>query len=339
LGSGKEVYLKKNFWRTGIEGFRRLFYLIPSQPEVAQIEVTNRCNFNCAMCQRIPLKVPIKDMDFGLYKKVLDKLGPIKEMTLTGWGEPLFHPKIVEMVKYAKKKGKWVSLTSNGSLLTESLSRKLVDAGLDSISISIDDIKAPKTGSMVHPITNQIKNIERFIKMKKKSKSELIIQATLHKGKEKKIFEIIKWASRIGADMVNLNRLDLRFNKRLKRPDLAQEKKLVKKLDELGEKYKIRTEFAPHIAFSGISRKAYRFLAPFMHRGGRHCLRVYNYVYINLAGKVTPCCALPLWSVGDLLKGDLRDIWRSEKFKKFRQHDYQRKICGKCDVLEVKQYA
>jgi MoaA/NifB/PqqE/SkfB family radical SAM enzyme len=333
--------MRKSLLSTASEGFRRLLYLIPSHPEVAQIEVTNRCNFNCAMCQRIPLKVPIKDMDFSLYKKVIDRLGPIKEVTLTGWGEPLMHPKIVEMIKYAKDKRKRVCLTLNGSLLTENLAKRLIKVNLDSISFSIDEIKTPKSGTLAHPITIQIKNIENFMKMirDRKERPEAIIQTTLHQGKEKEILEVLKWASKIGTDLVNLNRLDIRFNKKLKRPNFEQEKQFVKKLDEVGKKYKIQTEFRPHVAFSGNNRKIYRALAPFMHRGGKHCLRVYNYLYVNLKGKVTPCCALPLWTVGDLLEEDLDDIWRSEKFKRFREHDFQRKICGQCDVLEVKQYS
>ena len=138
--------------------------------------------------------------------------------------------------------------------------------------------------------------------------------------------------------MVNVVRLDVRFNKKLERPNLAQEREFVKTLDDVGRKHRIQTEFRVHIAFSGLARRIYQILAPLMHRGGRHCLRVFDYVYINLVGEVTPCCALPLWSVGNLLEGDLQAIWQSEKFNKFRQHEFQRKTCGKCDVLEVKQY-
>lgn len=329
--------MRKSLFQTGIEGLRRLFFLIPPNPEVAQIEITNRCNFNCLMCQRVSLKVPLKDMDLSLYKQVIDKLEGIKEIILTGWGEPLIHPDLLEMIKYAKKKGKWVSLTSNGSLLTRDFAKKIIQAGLDSISFSIDEIKAPK-GSLAHPVTSQIRNVENFLKLRKGKKPEVVIQTTLHKGGQERISEVIAWAAKIGAEMVNINRLDMRFNQNLKRPNFEEEKEFVKKLEQVGRKYKIQTEFRPHIAFSGFARLIYRLLAPYMALGGKHCLRVYNYVYINLAGEVTPCCALPLWLVGNLLRDDLRTIWQSEKFKKFKQHEFQRKICGKCDVLEVKQY-
>ncbi len=332
--------MKKNLWETATEGLGRLLFLIPSQPEVAQIEVTNRCNFSCLMCQRIDLKVPLKDMEEGLYRKIIDRLGLIKEVILTGWGEPLIHSKIFEMIKYAKKKDKFVSLTTNGSLLTADMAQKLLDSGPDSLSFSVDDIRAPKTGSMVHPVTTQIRNIEAFMKLIKeeKGKPEVIIQVTLHKGKENKVLEIVRWASIIGANMVNVNRLDMRFNPKLRRPNYKEEKEFTRQLDEAGKKYSIQTEFRSHIAFSGLLRLVYRFLVPYMARGGKHCLRVYNYVYINQKGEVTPCCALPIWAVGNLLKDDLAKIWRSEKFNKFRQHEFQRNICGKCDVLEIKQY-
>lgn len=333
--------MTSNLLQEGIEGIRRILYLIPSHPKIAQIEITNRCNFNCIMCQRFPLKVPIKDMNLKIYKKIISKLDSIKEIILTGWGEPLLHPELIEMIKIAKKFNKNVSLTSNGSLLSESIAQKLIDTELDSISFSIDDIRAPKKGSDVHPITTQIKNIENFMQMikTKNRKPSVIIQATLHKNKENKIFDVVKWASAIGANMVNVNRLDMRFQKELKRPNLKQEKEFIKQLDIIGKKYNIITEFRPYIAFSGITRSIYRLLAPYMGLGGNHCLRIYNYVYINMTGGVTPCCALPLWEVGNLLNERLDDIWKNEKFTKFRKHDFQRKVCGKCDVLEVKQWA
>lgn len=332
--------IKNDYLNLAVEGFRRLLFLIPPHPQIAQIEVTNRCNFNCAMCQRFPLKVPIKDMDLGLYKKIIHRLTGVNEVILTGWGEPLLHPKIIEMVKYAKQKDKKVGFTSNGSLLTTKVARELLNAGIDTISFSIDDVKAPNTGSLVHPVTTQINNIEDFMKLREKSKNKptIILQSTLHKGREEKITEVIKWGASIGATMVNVNRLDLRFQP-LKRLNLAQEKEFVVKLDQLGKKHHIRTEFRPHIAFTGLARTFYKLTAPYIARGGRHCLRVYNYVYINMKGDVTPCCALPLWSAGNILKEKLSDIWVGEKFQKFREHDFQRKVCGKCDVLEIKQWA
>lgn len=321
-----------------IEVFRRIFFIIPKMPEVAQIEITNRCNFTCKMCQRYDLKVPIKNMDFKLYKKIVDKLDSINEVILTGWGEPFMHSQIFEMITYAKSRGKTVSLTSNGSLLTDKITKQIIESGLDSISFSVDDIKAPKN-SLVHPTTVQIKNIEKFLKKIRSGDIEMTvtIQSTLHKYQENNIFAVVKWASQVKADMVNINRLDMRFNQELKRPSYNEEKKFVNQLIKVSDKYNIQTDFRPHIAFTGLTRILYRLLVPFMGLGGRHCLRIYNYIYINMSGQVTPCCGIPLWSAGNLLKENVDSIWFGNKFNKFRNSKFQEAICGKCDVLEVKQ--
>jgi MoaA/NifB/PqqE/SkfB family radical SAM enzyme len=39
-------------------------------PEALQIEITNRCNFNCQMCIRHVWNAKPLDMDLALYRKI-----------------------------------------------------------------------------------------------------------------------------------------------------------------------------------------------------------------------------------------------------------------------------
>lgn len=322
------------------EAFRRFFFLLPSNPQIAQIEITNRCNLNCRMCQRKDLGVPMKDMEYKTYKKIIDKLGSAKEVILTGWGEPLLHPKIIKMILYAKKKNLLVSLTTNAILLNEEMSKRILDSGLDSISFSVDTLD-PRKNPLAHKVYTQQTKIEKFMELRKKqnNKIETIVQITLHKEKTGDIFSIIAWAEKLKVSLVNINRLDVRFNKSLQRPNFAEEKEFVKKLnDKVGES-KIQVDFRPHTAFGGIYKYLYHRLLPFLSLRGKHCLRIYNYVYINQDFDVTPCCGLPKLSFGNLLKDDLKTIWNNNNSQNFKNHKFQRKICGRCDVLEINQYA
>ena len=91
-----------------MEFFGRLVYRVPIMPVFAQIEITNSCNLNCKMCPREFLKVPYKHMDYGLYKKIVDNLSGVYQVTLTGWGEPFYYDKILtvrEGVKLAPWRG------------------------------------------------------------------------------------------------------------------------------------------------------------------------------------------------------------------------------------------
>lgn len=118
-------------------------FIVEEFPIDLDIEVTDRCNLRCTFCDKLPLltKDQIGDIDFALYKKIVDE-GAEKGLCavkLSYRGEPLLHKKIAEMISYAKKKNIIdIYFNTNGMLLTREMSLKLMDAGLDRISISIE---------------------------------------------------------------------------------------------------------------------------------------------------------------------------------------------------------
>jgi MoaA/NifB/PqqE/SkfB family radical SAM enzyme len=81
-------------------------------------------------------------MDFELFKQIIDATPFITQVHTQGYGEPLLHPQIADMVAYARKKGKRVIFYTNGSRLTPDLSLKLLQAGLSQIRFSVDAIDA-----------------------------------------------------------------------------------------------------------------------------------------------------------------------------------------------------
>lgn len=85
--------------------FGRTFYIFPERPERIQIEITNRCNYSCGMCPRETFNLPEKDIPFDLFKHIIDRIDSRYNVTLTGWGEPLLHPQLMEMIAYTKTKG------------------------------------------------------------------------------------------------------------------------------------------------------------------------------------------------------------------------------------------
>jgi molybdenum cofactor biosynthesis enzyme MoaA len=105
-------------------------------PIEAQLIVTRRCNLSCGYCteydkvsEMIPLEVLQKRID------VLHRLRVIN-IGLLG-GEPLMHPDLPAIVAYGDRHSQ-VSVTTNGFLLTEDLIRRLNDAGLLNMEVSVD---------------------------------------------------------------------------------------------------------------------------------------------------------------------------------------------------------
>jgi hypothetical protein len=73
-----------------------------------------------------------------MYKAIIDAFPRAKKVFPESFGEPLLHPDIVEMVRYAANAGKHVILVTNGSLLDGYMSSALLEAGLKELRISVD---------------------------------------------------------------------------------------------------------------------------------------------------------------------------------------------------------
>jgi radical SAM protein with 4Fe4S-binding SPASM domain len=82
-------------------------------------------------------------MPLEMYKKIVGECGRAGLFTLkfSMRGEPLMHPDIVEMVRYAKEQGvKEVWINTNGGLITEKLAYDLMKAGVDWVTMSFDGL-------------------------------------------------------------------------------------------------------------------------------------------------------------------------------------------------------
>ncbi|MDE1817934.1 MAG: radical SAM protein [Thaumarchaeota archaeon] len=116
-------------------------------PSHVDIEISSTCDLNCPMCytttEEYKTNVNRGVMDFELFKKIIDECAKynLYSIRLSLRGEPFVHPKVFDMIKYAKEKGiKEVSSLTHGGRLNEEKFEKLIDLGLDWLTISFDGI-------------------------------------------------------------------------------------------------------------------------------------------------------------------------------------------------------
>lgn len=105
-----------------------------------QLELTNACNSNCAMCPRDSLRRPIGFISYELAVKIIDSavVAGVKTIKTQWFGEPLLYLKFLDIVKYSLKKGLKIIITTNGSLLKKGIADKLLSLGVYRINFSID---------------------------------------------------------------------------------------------------------------------------------------------------------------------------------------------------------
>jgi MoaA/NifB/PqqE/SkfB family radical SAM enzyme len=122
------------------------------------------------MCPRTALadRWPALDLSWEAFQRIAGVFGRTRHVHLQGWGEPLLHPRLFDMIRVAKAAGCRVGLTTNGMLLDRLAATQLLDVGLDLLAVSIagatrethDTIRA---GSGLPWI---LKNVRRFVSLR-----------------------------------------------------------------------------------------------------------------------------------------------------------------------------
>ena len=179
-------------------------------PEALQIEVTNRCNFNCRMCIRRVWDAKPTDLNLDLYKKIArSSFQFLERLILYGLGEPIIHPKFLEMLEIARANlpgESQITISTNGSLLNPKLAEKVLKVGIDSLSFSIDTLDAVKLrrirrGSKPDVI---MRNFEYVAKAKRKSVREfrLGVEAVVMKENYKDLPNLIECLAQRGVDYI-----------------------------------------------------------------------------------------------------------------------------------------
>jgi MoaA/NifB/PqqE/SkfB family radical SAM enzyme len=111
-------------------------------PAVCNISVTNACNATCSFCnfahdkQIVTQRRWLDETRFAAAIEVLRDRADVRYATFMG-GEPLLHPKIIQMVRAASEAGIQPTLVTNGWLLPDKLDG-LAEAGISTLFISID---------------------------------------------------------------------------------------------------------------------------------------------------------------------------------------------------------
>ena len=114
----------------------------------AYVEPTNACNLNCRTCVRHSWDEHEGFMEWPVYERVVDGLAAPATIAFMGLGEPLLHPRLVDMVRLATERGLATEATTNALLLDEVMADALVAAGLGQLVVSIDGATAETFGNV-----------------------------------------------------------------------------------------------------------------------------------------------------------------------------------------------
>lgn len=174
-------------------------------PEVIYIETTNLCNANCIMCPHDSMKREKIVMEQDVFKKIILGMTDVDlsntQLFLHKEGEPLCDKNIAERINYVYKKlpsVKEIGINTNAMLMTNEISDKLLNSGLNLIFFSVDGTTAETYDAIrinCHYDTVE-KNIEYFLKKRQKQGKNIrvVMQMLLtDKTRQQQEEYIAKW--------------------------------------------------------------------------------------------------------------------------------------------------
>ncbi len=190
-------------------------------PSQILMDITEICNLACTHC---PHPVFAKSEHYGgrhLDPALNDKM--VEEVRLHGQGktqyiryaangEPLIHPNGYDMIETAVKySGVYVTLTTNGKIMNEKRTQRLLDAGVHLIDISIDAF-TPETYSKIRVNGNldvTRANVLRLLKWVRESKAntKVVVSFVEQPSNRHETEDFERYWKDQGADFVIIRRL------------------------------------------------------------------------------------------------------------------------------------
>ncbi len=313
---------------------------------------TNACNLRCQHCYQSASK-PLPD-ELSLKEKldVIDQLSEndVVAVAFSG-GEPIMGADFFEVASYASSKHMFISVATNGTLLSEKMVDRLVDSGVKYLEISLDSACPSKHDSFrgvsgawnrtIGGIKNAASRDELFV----------CVASTITRNNFGEVNELIDLAGELDARrFLAFNFIPTGNATNIRDTDLTpamREELLVTLYNRLkAGKLEVMTT-APQFARVCMSRSkdivatahfgTYEtsdktsMLAEFL--GGCGAGRLYCAIQPN--GIITPCVYMPI-VVGDLRNERFIDIWEnSGTMKQLRSRDELLGNCGICNFRNV----
>lgn len=334
------------------------------------VEPTNSCNLDCRTCMRNVWEEPLGKMTRQTFERILDGVkgfAPTPMIFFGGFGEPLAHPEIREMVAAAREASAEVELITNATLLDESVANWLVELGLKRIWVSIDGA-TPESYADVRlgdALPLVIANLTRLQELRAQTELHLPKLGIAFVAMQRNIAdlpEVVRLGKRLGADQFSVSNV---------LPHTAELRDQVLFTHSMYESDLQPSHWSPEVSLPrmDLSESTIQRLADVLK--GRNMLQITRQslswgantcpflekssVSIRWDGAVSPC--LPLlhthtsylaenqhtshaYAVGNILDHSLTDLWNDTDYVHLRERlqafDFSPcTFCNSCEMAET----
>lgn len=319
-----------------------------SAPLVIVWNFTNACNLNCKHCYQDAHNKLDDELTLEEKLNVVDQMvyNDVSAIAFAG-GEPLLHKDFWPVVEHCKEVGMYISVATNGTLITKEVAKRLMDIGVQYVEVSIDSA-VPERHDEFRGGKDYFKRTVEGVKNAVEAGLSVGVATVASKTGYQEMDDIIKLTKELGAQkFYAFNFIPTGRAKDIIDIDLTPQER-ENMLDKLYTEF-LRKEIFSFTTCPQYGRKCYeanpegvivnshygyiegaqaKMLADYI--GGCGAGRCYCAFQPN--GKVTPCVFMPLEIVGDLKKETLKEIWDKETIMtQLRDRELLKGHCKVCD--------
>ena len=294
-------------------------------PLHVDLELAFACNLRCPMCIMSLPREELREwgdqkakMSLDTARRIIDE--GVREgqasLGLNGTNEPLLTPYLVDIIEYARSRGILdIMFNSNGFLLTEELSRRLLDSGLTRIMFSLDAI-TKETYDKIRvrsDFDRVMQNIETFLRIKREKGAVLpLVRVSFVKTSinEPELDAFIEHWSR---------RVDFLSIQQYGNPFQGSDKDEKEELRATGLDFQFDELF--------------------------RCPQPWVRALVRNDGTVLPCCAFlgMKFDMGNIFESSLRELWQSDQWRHLRRlhaegRYLEEPICKECKESRDGEY-
>ena len=341
----------------GIPYHKRFGHSLSPLPSNVSIIPTLRCNLSCKMCAQSVVRKdesgrswwydPGLELSVEKWVSFLDQISASRPPLYMTGGEPLLYPHFRDLMREIKKRGLYVQLATNGTLLSREADF-LVQEGVEGVTVSIDG--PPEVHDRIRGIKGTFnraaEGVSALVAARRRHKSPgptLSFICTISKTNYEYLEETLEEAIRLNGDYLQLNHvrfyvpelvskhnafftperadaMGLKMSLPSIRDGLSENEmdeedvqKLVKLVERVTKsaKRRIMLAFEPRLPADLIAPYYLDMDYPFLEK----CDAFWGSINVGPNGRVSPCLN---FEVGNITEQSVSELWNGEMMGRLR---------------------
>lgn len=309
----------------------------PERLRRLQIEVTTLCNLFCQECSRtVGVQAGTwKDKHLSLenFEKLIENSPPAEILVLQGVGEPTLNPELLQMTAFARASGrfKYITLNSNAVTRTPDYFRRLREAGLDYVCVSVDSFN-PEIAERCRSGT-KVPKMKRLLREIYLEFGHLVISVVASKLNMFDLPATLNDLNTMGEELFPTKRFTVEImpviNYKTETSNQPRTMFNRRELETLRDMLKVIGHELPRLA---LVLNTATIEAP---KGSQRCGRPFFSPYITVDGYMTPCCTsydTATYNHTNILFTPMAEAWESPTVQNWLEHYLKAgdEICQGC---------